>query len=121
MANPFIVKEALLDHSKHKPMHVEYKKKRRVNTRLVRASWRRVLISSFAYALGLNICRFAYYEVFGKPTFFEEGVRAMERLPGSGAADPSIVDPGEESELPLISDPNSLNTNEAPRSPYVDE
>lgn len=120
MANPFIVKEALLDHSKHKPMHVEYKKKRRVNTRLVRASWRRVMISSFIYALALNFCRFIYYETFGKPTFFEEGIRAMERLPGAGVADPSIVDPGEESELPLVADPEKLGANEAPRSPYVE-
>lgn len=70
LANRYILKEK--DYSEtQKPLYVEYRKKRRINTRLVRASWKRVMVTSLVYALALNFCRIVYFEIFGKPTFFD--------------------------------------------------
>lgn len=74
----YIYREKDLDESKTKPIFVHYRKKRRINTRLVRASWKRVFVSSIIYALGLNVCRLFYFELFGKPTFFDEGVKIAD-------------------------------------------
>ena len=59
------------DKQTNKALYVEYRKKRRINTRLVRASWKRVMVTSLVYALALNFCRIVYFEIFGKPTFFD--------------------------------------------------
>ncbi len=59
------------DTLKKKQLYTEYKKKRRINTRLVRATWKRVFVSSIIYALALNFARVFYIELFGKPTFFD--------------------------------------------------